>query len=270
MFLSERGVATVSGGSVESVIAQPIQPFFAPGNPFTLNKATAVYWAKQKLLILYSPVVTDEYSDDETSICIVYDTWNNAFYTWSNINMLGGAIVWQGNLAFSRRSIVSSLIQTNFAAFNQLGTTDDYADHNLAISLKYVTQWESNTAEPTQANPSPFKRFQKIKLMCLDTTLSNFETPTFTIDIAEEHNYFNVPTGIQTINFSSTLLGYGAEPWGLFPWGEPRMVSVLARLTNVKTHAMSLVFSNSNINENILISGYELEEIVNYASEIKE
>ena len=64
--------------------------------------------------------------------------------------------------------------------------------------------------------------------------------------------------------------GWGVAPWGTSTWGSNILQGLKTKLPSGKTRSLLLNFENNNANENVLISGYELEIATPYGTEIKE
>ena len=72
------------------------------------------------------------------------------------------------------------------------------------------------------------------------------------------------------MDFSGGAEGWGNSPWGQFIWGEARLEQMRSKLASKKARALRVIFNNANLQENILISGYELEIALPYDPQIKE
>jgi hypothetical protein len=144
------------------------------------------------------------------------------------------------------------------------GTPDDYADHVSPIDFTYKSHWEA------LQEPSVFKKFLRIKVHSLDGTINDFETDKFSLDVTTEHDYRPVTISSLTMDFSGGVLGWGLTPWGLFNWGESRLEQLSSKLNSSKAKSLRTIFKNSEIHQNVLISGYEMEISTPYDLQIKE
>jgi len=152
----------------------------------------------------------------------------------------------------------------NIAVILQNGNTYDYADHEQPISFEFKSHWE------TLGEPSMWKKFLRCKIHSYDTSLNDFESNSFTINLKTENDYILTTRTNINYDFSGGALGWGLGPWGEFPWGEARLVQLKKKLASKKARAMRVILSNSNLYENILVSGYELEVVVPYNTSMKE
>ena len=85
-----------------------------------------------------------------------------------------------------------------------------------------------------------------------------------------ENDYTPVAFSEIDFDFSGGALGWGIPPWSTFPWGEVRLYTLKSKLNQRKIKSARVTFSNASTNENVLISGYELDIVVPYRGEIKE
>ena len=137
-------------------------------------------------------------------------------------------------------------------------------DHDGAISFTYKSHWEA------LGEPSVYKKANRIKVLSLDGTIDDFETDSFSIDVKTEHNYQAVTVSSLTLDLGGGALGWGNSGWGNFPWGEGRLVEDKSKLASAKVRSIRTVFENSNVQENVLISGYEIEFATPFDPALKE
>ena len=64
--------------------------------------------------------------------------------------------------------------------------------------------------------------------------------------------------------------GWSNTEWGGFPWGDATQARLKSKLPTGKASCLKIRFLNDNINENILLTKYELEIAAPYRLEIKE
>ena len=148
--------------------------------------------------------------------------------------------------------------------FLQSGTYQDYVDHASAIPFSYKTNWEA------LGHPSVFKKYLRVKVHALDTDES-FESNTYTLDTDIEKDYRPVALGTIPFDFSQTAgAGWGLAAWGTSTWGAVILQSVKSKLPSGKKKSIRLGFSNNKADENVLISGYELECVTPFQEAIKE
>ena len=115
-----------------------------------------------------------------------------------------------------------------------------------------------------------FKKFLRIKSYAFDAD-DSFESPTYILNANIEKNYINQSTGTVPLDFGAGAGGgWGGSPWSTSPWGSRVLDSIKSKLPTGKAKSMAISFENNIINENILLSGYELEIAGPYRKEIKE
>lgn len=267
-FLSEFGVYSISPSGLKER-STGIKPKFQAGNPFSFKQATAFQWIDNNKYILCMPSLSnlsgEKYLDSSTEV-YVYDTFWGAWFQWDGIIPAGGIAELDDRIYFisRERNQAKSSVEQYTKRIHADGLDSDYADHEAAISFSYKSHWE------TLGEPSIFKKFLRIKMHSLDASLNDFETDQFTVSVTTEHNYEPNTISSLSLDFSGGALGWGLGPWGNFPWGEVRLPSLKSKLASRKAKALRVVFTNSNLKENILISGYELEVAAPYAIELKE
>lgn len=267
-FLSEFGVYSISPSGLKERSAG-IKPKFQSGNPFSFRQATAFQWTDNNKYILVMPSLSalsgENYFDSSTEV-YVYDTFWGAWFQWNGFVGAGGFAEVGDRIYYigRERNQDKSTVEQYLKRVHADGLDSDYADHEAAITFTYKTHWE------TLGEPSIFKKFLRIKAHSLDASLNDFETDQFSIDVTTEHNYEPNTISSLSLDFSGGALGWGNGPWGNFPWGETRLPSLKSKLASKKAKSLRVVFSNTALKENILISGYELEIAAPYAVELKE
>jgi hypothetical protein len=267
-FLGKQGIYSVDrSGTVKQ--SEMIGPKFEES--YTEKRAVAHYWIEKDLYLVQFPALLEDgsndlYMDEANSFIMVYDLYRQAWYEWDTINMTGGMAEYNGDIytqGFRKDSSDSLSKQYTYKVLDT-GTKDDYADHEAAISFSYKTHWEA------LQEPSVFKKFLRLKVHSLDGTINDFETDKFDLNIVTQHDYKAVTVSSLTMDFSGGILGWGLTPWGQFNWGESRLEQIASKLNSRKAKSLRTVFTNSNIHENVLISGYEYEIATPYDLQIKE
>lgn len=266
-FLGKLGIYSVNreGPKKESEV---IEPKF-PGS-YSAKRAIAHYWIEKDLYMIHLPIFTLDGSSNKymetTSFILVYDLYRQAWYEWNTINFTGGIAEYNGNIYTSGFAIDPSDSLSKQYTYKLLdtGSSDDYADHVTGISFNYKTHWEA------LGEPSIFKKFLRIKVHSLDGTINDFESDKFQLAIDTEHDYRPVTEASLSLDFSGGIEGWGITPWGHFNWGESRLEQLMSKLSSKKAKSLRVIFSNSEIHQNILISGYELEIAAPYDIQLKE
>lgn len=271
-FLDRDGVyAVTQGQDGVQEISELISPEFDNiSTAFNYKRATATHWLEREKYVLALPVLETNGGENTaatTSKVYAYDIYRNGWLIWSNIKALGGFASEDGELYFSSRdyNTLTTSVDNKITRFLNTGTQVDYADHADAILATYKTHWEA------LGEPSMFKKFLRLKLHSLDAAVNDFETQLFKINVTTEKDYSDVPIFNFTYDFGNGATGgWGENQWGQFPWGDSRLSSIKTKLKSTKAQSLRVIFENGTVNENFLLSGYELEVAAPYMPAIKE
>lgn len=268
-FLSSSGIYSISEKGLNER-SQKIAPEFKITSTFNFEQAVSFHWIDERKFILIMPITTDNGSSDQytvptTSKVFVYDRFWDSWYEWNNFDFTGGITEHDDKIYLVERNVDAlDAVKRVTRKIHDTGLTYDFADHNAPISFSYKSHWE------TLGEPSMFKKLRRIKVFSLDASLNDFESQSFDIDVALENDYAAITISSITLDFGGGAAGWGSSPWGNFPWGEVRLFALKHKLNQNKTKASRVVFSNENGNQNVLISGYELDIALPYRKEIKE
>lgn len=267
-FLGKQGIYTVNrSGHVK--MSEKIEPKF--DEVYEEKRAIAHYWIERDMYFVHFPVFledgsSEKYMDITNSFILVYDLYRESWFEWNSINMTGGITEYKGEiftLGFVQDPVALTTTRYIFK-FLDAGTEDDYADHSLGINFSYKSHWEA------AGEPSVYKKFLRLKVHSLDGTIGDFETDKFSLNVTTEHDYNQITESDFSLDFSGGSEGWGGSAWGQFSWGEARLEQLSSKLSSKKAKSLRVNFSNNNILENILISGYELEISASYDIQIKE
>lgn len=269
-FLGEFGIYSISQQGLKERSFK-IAPRFRKGNGYNFKRATGFIEVENDRYVCYVPTTESQSGEIVTTLsaskAFIYDGIWDAWLEWTSLDLSGGMEEIDGEIFFMDR-LYSSTHSAVRTYLNKVGNGDiesDYADHNAAISISYKTHWE------TLGEPAVYKRFRRIKVYGVDVSLNNFESSTgFGLTVTTEHDYDVSSESTITMDFTGGSLGWGNSGWGNFPWGESRLYSIKNKLKSRKTRALRIAFANNTINENVLISGYELDVVAPFRLEIKE
>ena len=268
-FLSENGIYSINNSSgYPEEISAPIQPEFKKLNSYTKQKSLSFNWVKENVMLFAIPLEISNGTALVTSSAKIfaYDTNKNAWLEWDNIECSGGIALLDNKVYFSTRSAHSStnLIESQLYIMQDTGSTYDYTDHASPINFVYKTNWEA-LGEPTVP-----KKFLRLKMYAMDSD-ETFESSSFILDVKVQRNYVRDDIGTISMDFAGISGGgWGIAQWGSSSWGSSVLQGLKTKLPSGKTRSLLLNFENKTINENVLISGYELEIATPYRLEIKE
>lgn len=267
-FLGKRGIYTVDRQGYRKM-SEKIEPEF--DSPYEEKRAVAHYWIEKDLYLLQFPVFdtdagSNKFINETNSFVLVYDLYRKSWVKWNTVNFTTGVAEYNGEvyIAGNNQDPVTTNATSYLHVFMDTGTEEDYADHTEGILFSYKTHWEA------MGEPSIYKKFLRIKVHSLDGTINDFETDKFSIDIATQHDYVQSNESTLSLDFSGGSLGWGLSAWGTFPWGESRLEQLTSKLKSKKAKSLRVVFTNDNLKENVLISGYELQIAAAYDLNIKE
>lgn len=273
VFLGEKGVFGLALGDNESEeISFRVQPVFETTNSdFNLTKAVGINWFEKDKYIIFLPAEltsagSELYTDLTKSRMLVYDYARKSWLEWNNIDFQGGAVIFNSGLYFSERRLgtVSGNVESNLYQIQDTGDTYDYADHEKAISFTHKTHWES------LGMPDVFKKYLRLKLHSLDASINDFESDTFVVDVETQINYNDSESSSFSLDYGSSTTGWGEFLWGVDFWGSVRAIELKSKLKSTRARTIRIIFSNSVIHENILISGWTIEANTPFRERIKE
>lgn len=270
-FLSREGVFAINETDGLQDIGSAIDPRFGNTAIYDFKQAVGYNWTQRDLYMLFLPVLSNASAnpvsaDDATTEIYVYDYSRGTWLQWDNFNFMGGIAALNNDLMFIRKTTSGGATpDIQLAKVLATDTENDYADHTESITCTYSTHWENLGA------PSAWKKFLRLKIHSLDSTLRSFESDSFFLTVAAQHDWEpSINVGSFTIDFAAGALGWGNTPYGQFIWGEARLKGAKKKLASKKVRSHRLTFSNDIVKENILISGYELEIAASYKEMVKE
>ncbi|MCK9370533.1 hypothetical protein M0R04_11535 [Candidatus Dojkabacteria bacterium] len=256
-FLADRGVYRISQQGGLEHIGLAISPKLQAGNSFSFKQATAMNWHDKFLYAIHMPVcaTNSSYSDNTTNEIFVFDYQREAWFAWDNFNFMGGyAQKDDGTLYILGRISTMKSIEILKKQLNMY----DFSDHTDIINFDYRTAWDS------MGEPSIFKKFLRIKVHSYDISINDFECDVFSVNLITQHDFIDQDITDLTLDFSGGNNGWGGTPWGVFTWGDIRSTQLRTKIASKKSKSMRTIFKNSNLHENVLISGWEVEVATPY------
>jgi len=231
-----------------------------------LKRAIAINDRVEELYVLFIPTETANASSDRyantSSKVFVYDYARDAWIIWDSINAAGGITASDNELFFieRRNSTFTGSPSVDHVFYRRHTLSDSYAyqDNAEAITWEHDGQWEA------LGEPSILKRFLRIRLFGLEDIPNN----SLNLDVTTEINYVRDVTKTSfTIVVSG--LGYGVSSYGTAGYGDPAVPTAKNRLLPGRVRAIRVRLGNSNDQENVIVSGWELEAALPYRPAFK-
>lgn len=270
-FASDRGIYSMISGQLPVPQSDLIEPAFDEDDLTPMNQrgvlkrsvAINLRDAEQYMLFVPSePTSATKYAN-EFSRVYVQDYNRGAWLEWDNVNMAGGACLFNNRLLWVERRLSGFTAAVEHILYNQSNRGDsyDYQDHVETINFEYGTSWYSF------GEPSIFKRFLRLKIFGLNVTLNN----EFTLDADIQVNYLkDVTIGTVNIDLSGGAEGYGVSPYGVSPYGDFSDPAVKVKIGPIKAKSLRFILKNSEPLTNVEVTGWELEFQSPHRSELKE
>jgi hypothetical protein len=283
-FCSEQGVFRTADGELPQETSFRIQPVFGVNIPdaneqIVLKRATAAVLGDRQEYRLYLPC-------EETSSGFVHQNANSRVYVadyrqqsmadeegqplvrwWpqSALNYSGGACLHDGTFIFMARAFSETLTAMEYLLGQEHDSESEYdlLDHSAKINYRYWTQWLH------LGEPSVFKDWLWMKLYSIAERVS----PQFHITVQTEFDMVdgNTSTSIDLdFGLTGAAAGWGVPGWGATPWGAVVDSSKQFPLLIDMAKSMRILFTQDVAHEYLLISGWEVEVVMPYISQILE
>jgi len=277
-FLSPQGPRKMVGGQLPEPLGRAlddpnskssrIDPFLdqngiAEYNTFNLRKSIGFHdrsGEKYWLLLAVETVTAGSVFTNANSVVMAYDYTKDAWLKWGTLNFSGGICIHNDEVYFKERAYSDFNTALEFKLLKQMSMDDawDYQDNTGAISFSYSNQWEA------LGEPSVLKRFLSLRLFSLEDVLNN----ALMLTVKTEADYV---AGATKANFSYDFSadGYGASEYGNEPYGDTFALVQKHKLSNGRFRALRAIFENQRPQENVLITGWELEIAAPYKQAFK-
>ena len=253
-FFDEDGVHQMSQGSFPEEVSAVMKPLFtenqgfATGTSYKFKRAIAYHDRVGEKSLVFLPVEGtssgNKYASTESPV-MVFDWFHGAWWQWDSFNMAGGMAKLGDDIFFQEKRLSTlSTVTNHLHIINRSETKQDYTDHGSAITGLYQSNWYS------YGEPSVFKKWIRLKVFDEEPVRGqSVDDVTVETELAYQRG---------SIHSSFTLT--------------PSSVTATKkqRLKPGKGRTIRLSFSNNDKNENMLLSGWELEAGFPYDQEIKE
>ena len=254
-FTDKTGIYSISIQSGLKEESSIIKPFFTRDQNFSdgeyqFRKARSFHFRADEQTWFFIPVIATNETTELTyatteSRAYVYDWFHDSWYKWDNIDFTGGIVELNGDIFFTEWCVDSNGDRTHY--LNRINKEETksykYINHDTAISANWKTNWYDLD------KPSSFKKFTKLRAHT-ETDINSSTNET--ISITTELDYVENTTDS---SFSLTPDGTTIKK---------------QRLKPTKARSLRLIFANAISNQNMLISGWELDTTVLEAESIKE
>lgn len=230
---------------------------------FRAKRCVAFNWASQSKVLFFLPAETSQAGvrlPNRNSRVYAYDYTRDAWLEWNNIDMIGGACAYQDEIFFKGRRLsgLTSDVVSELRRFHNLNDAWDYEDNDEPIEWEYGPQWED------LGQPGILKKFLELQIYSLEDVANS----SLNVTIKQEIN-FQKDAPVAEFNMQITGSGYGQSQYGSDPYGDPLSAKLKHELARERTYATRTVFTNSEHQQNCVISGWELLFVAPFRVEFK-
>lgn len=267
-FLSDIGPRMMIGGQLPTPIgptqedtqgkSSRIDPVFEQKNvssekTFRLKRSIGFHDRKAEKYWLLLPCESTtggvRYGNSNTTT-YVYDYTRDSWLKWNNLNFLGGISQLNNDLVWLERSYSTFSSARRDVLYRQHSLNDcfDYQDHTQPVNFSYEPQWES------LGESSELKRFLTIRVFSLEDVPNN----ELVISVKTQADY---KTSVDYASFDLDLGagGYGVSPYGTTGYGDTADPALKHKLGPGRFTALRPVFSNNLDQQNLVLTGWELQ-----------
>lgn len=236
-------------------ISEDVIGYFYGFQPFVWKRAVLGYEIYNNQLWIYLPIEEPGLYGwaGVQSILLMYETRNDRWYKWTNINIAGGMCqdVYY-NLYFCERRRGKSL-RININKLTRRWDNYAYYDHTQAIYFLYQTKYD--ILNQTVANNK--KILKELKIYSIPTLSTDYlHTPTLSVTIYKDY------VGVQHSTLSYTFPAQGNTwpfTWNALPmqsW-RPPYESLFPQTEGVESYALRIENNEAGINSKI--TGWALQ-----------
>lgn len=282
-FLSDKGIYETVSGQLPRERSARIEPLFDQRETlqdilkYKFKRAIGVVDRLRERYLLFLPtestagsnvytndnylIVVDDFSHNTEldDVARVYLKWRIA-----GTNPAGGFVVFNNKLHFVERRLSASTTFVEHILYRELSLDDpyDYMDNTEPVDFLYKTAWY------TGGEPSVFKRWTRLKLFAIPGEEATAGGSDITIQTEADYVADLVRNEV-TVDLSASGLGYGNNPYGIAPYGDPAQPNIKTKLGG-KYKSMRIIYSNSEPQQSVRIQGWELEISAAYRPELKD
>lgn len=273
-FWSDRGPYVMTGGQVPTPLGESpdgggrVEPVLdqdgvSNDKYLVIKRAISINDRVNEKYVTFIPAESEGGGDNyanQFSKVYAYDYARDAWLEWNNMNWMGGVTI-SGNDMYwveIRFSTALSVVTNYTYRRHNLNDAYDYNDNNVAIDFLYGSNWEA------YGEPSLIKTYTRLKIFSLEELANN----NLFLTVDAEYNYIrDLTTSSFTFEFDNN--GYGVGPYSTSPYGDPSEPTKYHKLGTDRTRAIRFIFSNEMQQQNVILTGWELEGIASYQPEFK-
>jgi len=275
-FLSDLGPRKITGGQLPQPIGAAqnnstvsrIDPVFeekglSDEEKLQLKRSVAINNRLDEKYILFIPAESTTSGDvhpNSNSRIFTHDYSRDAWLEWDTLNMAGGITEFDDGLFWTERRFSSFNVAVDHVLLRKMNLNDsfDFQDNTDPINFEYKAQWEF------LGEASLLKRFLVLRVFILEDNPNN----EVMLDVETEINFIE-----DAVQSSFTLLfegvGYGVGPYGVSGYGDPVEPTLKHKLAIGRNRALRVIFKNSEDQQNVLLTGWELEMALPFRPEFK-
>jgi hypothetical protein len=254
--------STGLGGAISNEVIN----YFTGYYDFVWKRAVLGYDIQNNYLYVYLPIEPDNMIGwcQSSSILLLYETRNDKWYRWSNINIAGGMALSSGfNLYFCERNYGRTL-RINVNKLTRRWDNHGYYDHVNPVYFMYQTKYDYlNVATSTSK-----KSLKELKVYLIDNLPTDYlHTPT--IDITIFKDYVNILHSQLTYEFPDQGNNWGFN-WNTVPFQSWRPPFESLFPSPEAGEAFSIKFENNDAGQNCKITGWAVQWKPNITNSMRE
>ncbi len=284
-WLSKKGVKISAGGQIPRPLGQAVDETGVALDvsridpAITQNEAVAIEQFQFRRAVGFNDVLGRKYllyipcesttsgadHPNSNSKVYAYDYTRDAWLEWTNINAAGGFTIRNSDLYFQERRYSSFASAVKSITYRRHNNNDSYDYQDNAVCVGGTSDaWEYDSAWESLGEPSVRKKFIEIKVFSLEEVQNN----TFNLNIQQEVNYQREVV-VASFNMSLVGVGYGQSAYGVDPYGDPTEGKAFHSLNQDRIFSIRLKFKNSNEQENVILTAWEIKAAAPYRIDMK-
>lgn len=274
-FMSQQGLAEISGTTISFQVGDPLQ------RELSDSAAVACYsWNALGLLLVSANTYVRYYADRSSTNFIpaagrpnaarpyayyvtakprtfVYSFNAKKWAVW-DIDCYNGAAEYGDDLIFLP-SLPSATTPDAPVVAQRMSTACNWTDSGVPFTARYYTQWYDG------GNPTTDKSFNRGQIFSTDTAEAGGQGFKLTVRSERDWQQGLTVDEMELLDFKVDH-AYAEQPYDSQPYGDPELSEKVFPLSNQKMKSMRLVIENSEPNRNIAINGVSVEVAPKYVN----